>query len=50
MNVHEYILQDRQWPRLLRISHAKMQLAKAVTPNDKSFWLQVLKANTVSAE
>lgn len=45
MNLQEYLRQDRQWPRYLRISHALFQLKKASSLEDKAFWNQVLLAN-----
>ncbi len=54
--VEEYILQDRQWPRSLRINHAKMQLARAIFNYEKmagthntrdtvNFWRAILQRN-----
>ena len=43
--IEEYILQDRQWPRSLRINHAKMQLAKAKSDFSRNFWRAILQRN-----
>jgi hypothetical protein len=45
----EYIKQDRQWPRALRIAHAQYKLGLATQAGDKveiRFWKQIIKANT----
>jgi len=44
-NVQEYIVADRQWPRNLRIAHAKSRLQAAKTHQEKTFWQAVLDAN-----
>ena len=44
-SVYEYVIKDRQWPRALRIAHAKMMLAKAKPGDEKHFWREVLEAN-----
>lgn len=46
--VRDYVKQDRQWLRPLRIAHAKYQLAKSQRENDAArvlFWQAVLEAN-----
>lgn len=43
--VHEYVLADRQWPRHLRIAHAKMQMEKTLSVTSKNFWRAILKRN-----
>lgn len=45
MNLRDYLLADRQWPRQHRISHAKYMLKQATTPTDKQFWRSVIDAN-----
>ncbi len=45
MNLRDYLLQDRQWPRHCRIGHAKLQLSKAMTLHQKQFWQGVMQAN-----
>ncbi len=44
--VQEYLKQDRQWPRWLRIAHAQYQLRMAKTDADRTFWRAVRKANS----
>jgi hypothetical protein len=44
-DVKTYLLQDRQWPRELRIAHAAWQLTKTLTPDARTFWMAVLEAN-----
>lgn len=50
-DVTNYLLKDRQWPRHLRIAHAKMQVARAqLCFSDEdvqklNFWQQILDAN-----
>jgi hypothetical protein len=49
-DTREFILDDRQWPRDLRISHARTRLAQARAKNDVSeikHWQRVLEANGV---
>jgi hypothetical protein len=44
--VEEYIRQDRQWPRQLRINHAKMQMMKAKDQSDEErFWRAIIARN-----
>lgn len=43
--LNRFLKEDRQWPRHLRISHAKMQLFKADTLATADFWKAVLDAN-----
>jgi len=43
--VEEYIREDRQWPRHLRINHARMQLAKAGSELSRNFWRAILQRN-----
>ncbi len=45
--VEEYILNDRQWKRELRIGYAKAQLVKAMKAGDDQmhFWRAVLQRN-----
>jgi len=45
MNLQEYLKADRQWPRYLRISHARHKLKISETVEDKIFWNAVLLAN-----
>jgi hypothetical protein len=45
MDVKTYLLQDRQWPRELRIAHAQFQLKKVTVPEEFDFWKAVLEAN-----
>jgi hypothetical protein len=46
MTLKEWIKQYRQWPRKLRIEHARMQLSKASTKEAKDFWRKVIEINT----
>lgn len=45
MTVNEFLKQDRQWTRALRIAHATYQLNKATEEPDKDFWTKVLEVN-----
>jgi hypothetical protein len=40
--VEAYLKEDRQWPRRLRIAHAKAHLEAGM---DRKFWVAVIKAN-----
>jgi len=42
----EYLKADRQWPRELRIAHAKYMMAKY--PERAGFFEQVIKANSLN--
>lgn len=46
LRVQEYLKQDRQWPRWLRVAHAKYQLSIANTEADRVFWRQIRRANS----
>lgn len=46
MSVEEYLKQDRQWPRHLRIKHAQYQLLRTSPKSaEEKFWNAVLAAN-----
>lgn len=45
MTIKEYLKQDRQWPRVMRIAHAQLKLRQAEGEDDKKFWTAILKAN-----
>ena len=50
MTVREWLKQDRQWPRDLRIAHAKLRMEQSRKANDQkgvAFWSAVLEANGV---
>ncbi len=40
-----YLESDRQWTRLLRISHAQFMLKEANSASERRFWQAVLEAN-----
>jgi hypothetical protein len=43
-DVQNYVVNDRLWPRQMRIDHAKMK--RQVCPiHDREFWDQVIKVN-----
>ena len=47
-DIEEYLKHDRQWPRPLRIDHAKFQLRLANEAGDKDFaefWEAVIERN-----
>lgn len=46
----QFLKSDRQWPRALRLAHAKHQLGMAETEQDRRFWKEVLKRNAWSKE
>jgi hypothetical protein len=41
--VRVYCLSQRQWPRALRIAHARYQ--RDLSDSDRGFWNEVLKLN-----
>lgn len=45
MTVEQWNEQDRQWPRELRIAHAKYQEQVATTEEGRRFWRAVQRAN-----
>jgi hypothetical protein len=45
-SLQEFIISDRQWPRHLRIEHAKANIKAAKDPLARHFWEEVLLANT----
>lgn len=45
MTLKEYLKQDRQWHRPLRVAHARFQLRNATTEQERMFWRDVLNAN-----
>ena len=45
MDLKDWIRQDRQWTRVMRVAHAKFKLATASTDADKLFWQAILEAN-----
>jgi hypothetical protein len=47
--LEQYLREDRQWPKHLRIAHAKYRMKMAESKEDKSFWKQVILANTESS-
>lgn len=44
-NVREYLKNDRQWLRRHRLSHAKFQLMKATTEQERQSWEDIISAN-----
>jgi hypothetical protein len=47
--VDAWVLEDRQWPKRLRISNARLGLQNAPTEFAKKFWRTVLKRNGAKA-
>jgi hypothetical protein len=45
VSVKEYLLSDRQWPRVMRIQHAEFKLKNSQNSKDIAFWQAVLDAN-----
>ena len=45
-NIEAFLKSDRQWRREERIPHARYQLLRATTAEERSFWEAVLRANT----
>jgi hypothetical protein len=45
LNLEEWLAQDRQWTRPLRLAHARFRLETATTDPDRKFWQQVIEAN-----
>jgi len=43
--VENFIKNDRQWTRPMRIAHAKYQLSIAKNADDKEFWTEILNRN-----
>lgn len=43
LSLEDYLKQDRQWPRRLRLDHARHCLA---TYGDTEFWKKVIERNT----
>jgi len=37
-----FVLSDRQWPRHLRIAHARWQMKNATTPEVREFWRKII--------
>lgn len=53
MDLQDYLESDRQWPRELRIGHAKYQMELSRLVDDKEqvkFWESVFDANTRQSE
>ena len=47
-DIEEYLKDDRQWPRPLRIAHAKLELRLANEADEKGlaeFWEAVIERN-----
>ena len=44
MSVIDWLKQDRQWTRPLRVAHARYKLAMAYDPAETLFWQAVLEA------
>jgi len=47
--LQDYLKDDRQWRRDLRIEHAKHQMRSIADQDEKDFWKSVLKANARDA-
>lgn len=45
LDVEKYLKADRQWPRVLRLAHARMQFKQSTDPAEKHFWRDVIEAN-----
>jgi hypothetical protein len=45
MDFKEWLKEDRQWTRAMRVAHAKFRLANAGSDAEKLFWQAVLEAN-----
>lgn len=45
VSLNEFLKADRQWPRHLRIAHARLMMQA----DNKEFWKAVLKANGAKA-
>lgn len=43
--LQEYLKTDRQWPRHLRIAHARYELKQSKSAYSQAFWHAVIKAN-----
>jgi len=44
-SVTEYLKQDRQWPRHLRVAHANYQKRNTGDDEAKKFWSNIIAAN-----
>lgn len=49
MTVEKWNKQDRQWPRQLRLDHARYQKRVAKDDATRKFWSDVIRANQLSS-